>query len=56
LEPAKGATPAIIDIDIQPENEEPKYKVEEIRDARTSKKGQQEYLIKWEGYPELENI
>jgi hypothetical protein len=55
LEPARETTTAVIDIDIQPENKELKYKVEEIKSTRTNK-GQQKYLIKWEGYLESENI
>lgn len=55
LEPAKGDTPIITDIDIQPENDEVEYEVEKIVDTRTTTSGQQEYLVKWEGYPESEN-
>jgi len=45
LEPAKEDTSVVINIDIQPENEIQKYKVEKILDMRTSIKGQQKYFI-----------
>jgi hypothetical protein len=55
LEPAKGNITAIIDIDIQPENDIKEYEVEKVLDIRTNIRGQQEYLIKWKGYSNMEN-
>lgn len=55
LEPAKGDTPVVERAELQPENDPDIYEVERIEDARTTTKGQQEYLIKWKGYPHSEN-
>ena len=55
LEQAKGDTPLATDTELQPENNPDVYEVEKILDTRTTTSGQQEYLIKWEGYSHAEN-
>lgn len=55
LEPARGNTPVVEHAELQPENDPDIYEVERIEDTRTTTSGQQEYLIKWRGYPHSEN-
>ena len=55
LEPAKGETPTAMTTELQPENDPDVYVVEKILATRTTTKGQQQYLIKWEGYEHTEN-
>jgi hypothetical protein len=55
LEPAKGDTPLATNTELQPENDPDVYEVEKILDTRTTTSGQQEYLIKWQGYSHAEN-
>ena len=54
LEPAPSDVPNSKE-EVQPENELQEYEVEEIMDTRTTKEGQQEYLIKWRNFDHTEN-
>jgi len=56
LEPAPEEVPLATDAQIQPENDQDVYEVERILDTRTNEQGQTEYLVKWEGYDDADNI